>query len=161
MEREFFASHTVSELRSWSDYALEAEGRLVEPMAYDAGTDTYVPIAWADAFALVGETLRGLDSPNQASFYPSGRLSNEATFLYQLWVREFGTNNLPDVLVARPAGRRARRPGRARRAPSPGRPTLACAVGAGASPAGWGNPSPHRLLQAGLQGPRRGSAPRR
>ena len=55
-----------------------------------------MPIAWADALALVGETLRGLDSPNQASFYTSGRLSNEATFLYQLWVREFGTNNLPD-----------------------------------------------------------------
>ncbi len=106
VEREFFASHTVSELRSWSDYALEAEGRLVEPMAYDAGTDTYVPIAWADAFALVGETLRGLDSPNQASFYTSGRLSNEATFLYQLWVREFGTNNLPDVLEHVPRGQR-------------------------------------------------------
>ena len=63
MEREFFASHTVSELRSWSDYALEAEGRLVEPMAYDAVTDTYVPIAWADAFALVGETLRVRSAP--------------------------------------------------------------------------------------------------
>ena len=96
VSREFFAAHTVSELRSWSDYALEAQGRLVEPMAYDAGTDKYVPIAWADALALVGETLRGLDSPDQASFYTSGRLSNEATFLYQLWVREFGTNNLPD-----------------------------------------------------------------
>ena len=67
--REFFASHTVSEPRSWSDYALEAKGRLVEPMAYDAGSDRYVPIGWADAFALVGEALRGLDSPDQASFY--------------------------------------------------------------------------------------------
>ena len=55
-----------------------------------------MPISWADAFELVGSTLRGLDSPHQASFYTSGRLSNEATFLYQLWVREFGTNNLPD-----------------------------------------------------------------
>ena len=96
VERGFFASHTVTELRSWSDYGLEAAGRLVEPMAYNAGTDKYVPISWTDAFSLVGESLRGLDSPNQASFYTSGRLSNEATFLYQLWAREFGTNNLPD-----------------------------------------------------------------
>jgi anaerobic selenocysteine-containing dehydrogenase len=55
-----------------------------------------VPISWPGAFELAGSTLRGLDSPHQASFYTSGRLSNEATFLYQLWVREFGTNNLPD-----------------------------------------------------------------
>ena len=63
---------------------------------YDAATDQYVPISWADAFELVGRTLRALDSPNQAAFYTSGRLGNEATFLYQLLVREFGTNNLPD-----------------------------------------------------------------
>ncbi|MDX6579406.1 MAG: hypothetical protein QOJ47_955 [Gaiellales bacterium] len=94
--REFFAAHTVSELAEWSDYDLEAVGRLAEPMSYDPATDTYQPISWADAFALVGSTLRGLASPHQASFYTSGRLSNEATFLYQLWVREFGTNNLPD-----------------------------------------------------------------
>jgi molybdopterin-dependent oxidoreductase alpha subunit len=65
-------------------------------MAYDAASDRYVPIAWADAFARIGGTLRGLESPHQASFYTSGRLGNEATFLYQLFVREFGTNNLPD-----------------------------------------------------------------
>jgi molybdopterin-dependent oxidoreductase alpha subunit len=65
-------------------------------MSYDAATDTYVPITWQEAFELVGSTLRGLASPHEASFYTSGRLSNEATFLYQLWVREFGTNNLPD-----------------------------------------------------------------
>src|SRR5690349_21545599 len=65
-------------------------------MSYDPGTDTYVPISWDDAYALVGDTLRGLAGPHQASFYTSGRLANEATFLYQLWVREFGTNNLPD-----------------------------------------------------------------
>jgi molybdopterin-dependent oxidoreductase alpha subunit len=94
--REFFAAHTVSELAEWGDYDLEAVGRLAEPMSYDPATDTYGPISWEDAFALVGSTLRGLASPNQASFYTSGRLSNEATFLYQLWVREFGTNNLPD-----------------------------------------------------------------
>jgi molybdopterin-dependent oxidoreductase alpha subunit len=94
--RDFFAAHTVTELSAWSDHALEDQGRLTEPMSYDAQSDRYVPISWDDAFELVGSTLRGLDSPNQASFYTSGRLSNEASFLYQLWVREFGTNNLPD-----------------------------------------------------------------
>jgi molybdopterin-dependent oxidoreductase alpha subunit len=96
VDRAFFAAHTVSELAGWSDYELEAEGRLAEPMSYDAASDMYVPISWEEAFELVGSTLRGLDSPHEASFYTSGRLSNEATFLYQLWVREFGTNNLPD-----------------------------------------------------------------
>jgi molybdopterin-dependent oxidoreductase alpha subunit len=95
-DREFFAAHTVSELTGWNDYDLEAVGRLAEPLSYDPASDSYQPISWEDAFALVGGTLRGLDSPHQASFYTSGRLSNEATFLYQLWVREFGTNNLPD-----------------------------------------------------------------
>lgn len=96
VDRAFFASHTVTELSGWTDFALEDQGRLTEPMSYDPATDTYVPISWRDAFTLVGSTLRGLDSPHRASFYTSGRLSNEATFLYQLWVREFGTNNLPD-----------------------------------------------------------------
>jgi molybdopterin-dependent oxidoreductase alpha subunit len=95
-DRDFFAEHTVSELAEWSDYDLEAVGRLAEPLSYNAAGDRYEPISWEDAFALVGETLRGLASPNEAAFYTSGRLSNEATFLYQLWVREFGTNNLPD-----------------------------------------------------------------
>jgi molybdopterin-dependent oxidoreductase alpha subunit len=94
--REFFAAHSVTELSGWSDYALENQGRLTEPMVYDPGTDHYVPISWKDAFALVGRTLRELDSPDQASFYTSGRLGNEATFLYQLMARELGTNNLPD-----------------------------------------------------------------
>src|SRR4051812_19402112 len=93
---EFFAAHTVTELESWSDFALEDQGRLVEPLSYDEERDTYVPISWDDAFALAGETLRGLASPDEASFYTSGRLGNEATFLYQLWARELGTNNLPD-----------------------------------------------------------------
>jgi molybdopterin-dependent oxidoreductase alpha subunit len=92
----FFAAHTVSELAGWSDYDLEAVGRLAEPLSYNPATDKYEPISWQDAFALVGDTLRHLASPHQACFYTSGRLSNEATFLYQLWVREFGTNNLPD-----------------------------------------------------------------
>jgi molybdopterin-dependent oxidoreductase alpha subunit len=94
--REFFAAHTVAELSAWPDHALEKQGRLTEPMVYDEATDRYVPISWQDAFDLVGEALRGLPSPHQAAFYTSGRLNNEATFLYQLWVREFGTNNLPD-----------------------------------------------------------------
>ncbi|MGW5943420.1 FdhF/YdeP family oxidoreductase [Streptomyces celluloflavus] len=94
--REFFAAHSVTELSGWSDYALENQGRLTEPMVYDPGTDHYLPISWKDAFALVGRTLRELDSPHQASFYTSGRLGNEATFLYQLMARELGTNNLPD-----------------------------------------------------------------
>ncbi|MFI6152940.1 FdhF/YdeP family oxidoreductase [Kitasatospora sp. NPDC051170] len=94
--REFFAAHSVSELSGWSDFALEDQGRLTEPMVYDAATDHYVPIGWKDAFELVGATLRGLDDPGKAAYYTSGRLGNEATFLYQLMARELGTNNLPD-----------------------------------------------------------------
>ncbi|GAA1086389.1 FdhF/YdeP family oxidoreductase [Tsukamurella strandjordii] len=94
--REFFATHTVTELADWTDFDLEDQGRLTEPMVYDADSDKYVPISWDAAFALVGEELRGLASPDEASFYTSGRLSNEATFLYQLLAREYGTNNLPD-----------------------------------------------------------------
>ncbi|MDL4777073.1 FdhF/YdeP family oxidoreductase [Actinomadura xylanilytica] len=93
---EFFAAHTVAELSEWTDFALEDQGRLTEPMVYDAESDRYVPITWHDAFELVGGELRGLNHPDRAAFYTSGRLSNEASFLYQLWVREFGTNNLPD-----------------------------------------------------------------
>lgn len=96
VDHAFFDQHTVTELSGWSDYALEKQGRLTEPMVYDAETDKYVPISWSDAFVLVGKTLRALPDPNMASFYTSGRLSNEATFLYQLWAREYGTNNLPD-----------------------------------------------------------------
>ncbi|SOD91270.1 FdhF/YdeP family oxidoreductase [Streptomyces sp. Ag109_G2-15] len=94
--RDFFAAHSVTELFGWSDFDLEDQGRLTEPMVYDPESDHYVPIRWHDAFELVGRTLRELDDPNQASFYTSGRLGNEATFLYQLLARELGTNNLPD-----------------------------------------------------------------
>ncbi|WUH89499.1 FdhF/YdeP family oxidoreductase [Streptomyces sp. NBC_00433] len=94
--RDFFAAHSVSELYGWSDYDLENQGRLTEPMVYDPESDHYVPISWKDAFEVVGRALRELDSPDQASFYTSGRLGNEATFLYQLMIREFGTNNMPD-----------------------------------------------------------------
>ncbi|MEU3074171.1 FdhF/YdeP family oxidoreductase [Streptomyces laurentii] len=94
--RDFFAAHSVTELAEWSDFALEDQGRLTEPMVYDPDADHYVPISWKNAFELVGRTLRELDDPNQAAFYTSGRLGNEATFLYQLMARELGTNNLPD-----------------------------------------------------------------
>ncbi len=92
----FFAQHTVSELSEWNDHDLEMVGRLAEPLVYNSTTDKYEPISWDDAYALVGNALRNLQSPNQAAFYTSGRLSNEATFLYQLLIREFGTNNMPD-----------------------------------------------------------------
>ncbi|MRH87901.1 FdhF/YdeP family oxidoreductase [Nocardia sp. SYP-A9097] len=93
---EFFAQHTVSELARWSEFDLENQGRLTEPMSYDPASDKYAPISWKDAFELAGRTLRELDDPNQAAYYTSGRLGNEATFLYQLMARELGTNNLPD-----------------------------------------------------------------
>ncbi|KPC50420.1 FdhF/YdeP family oxidoreductase [Amantichitinum ursilacus] len=94
--REFFAGHSVTELLAHDDYWLEAQGRLTEPMRYDAATDHYVPVQWDDAFALIARHLNALDHPDQALFYTSGRTSNEAAFLYQLFIREFGTNNLPD-----------------------------------------------------------------
>jgi molybdopterin-dependent oxidoreductase alpha subunit len=94
--RDFFAAHTVRELEQHSDYWLEEQGRLTEPMRYDAASDHYVPIAWEEAFALIGRELRALDTPDHAEFYTSGRTSNEAAFLYQLFVRRFGTNNFPD-----------------------------------------------------------------
>ncbi|OFI38198.1 formate dehydrogenase [Arthrobacter sp. SW1] len=94
--REFFAQHSVSELSGWTEFELENKGRLTEPMVYDPATDHYVPISWGEAFDMIGRALHELDDPNQASFYTSGRLGNEATFLYQLMARELGTNNLPD-----------------------------------------------------------------
>ena len=94
--REFFARHTISELMQQSDYWLEMQGRLTEPMRYDAATDRYVPCSWDDAFGLIGQHLRKLDSPHQAEFYTSGRTANETAFLYAIFVREFGTNNFPD-----------------------------------------------------------------
>ena len=94
--RDFFAAHTVSELTKWTDFDLENAGRLTEPMRYDAASDKYVPITWDEAFEFAGRYFRNLQDPNQAAFYTSGRLSNEATFLYQLFARELGTNNLPD-----------------------------------------------------------------
>ena len=93
---EFFARHTVTELMAQSDYELERHGRLTDPMVYDRATDKYVPIAWDDAFALIARHLNALDDPDRAAFYTSGRASNEAAFLYQLFARMVGTNNFPD-----------------------------------------------------------------
>jgi molybdopterin-dependent oxidoreductase alpha subunit len=93
---EFFAEHTVTELSGWSDYELEMVGRLTHPMAYDAKSDHYLPVSWAEAFSIVGRHLNTLPDPNMAEFYTSGRTSNEAAFLFQLFVREYGTNNFPD-----------------------------------------------------------------
>ncbi|WP_313263103.1 FdhF/YdeP family oxidoreductase [Stutzerimonas kunmingensis] len=92
----FFARYSVSQLRAQSDYWLEYQGRLTEPMRYDRASDHYVPVSWDAAFNLIGEQLKRLDSPQQAEFYTSGRASNEAAFLYQLFVRAYGSNNFPD-----------------------------------------------------------------
>ncbi|HTT06599.1 MAG TPA: FdhF/YdeP family oxidoreductase [Steroidobacteraceae bacterium] len=93
--REFFASHRVSELAAWDDHHLEAAGRLTEPMRYDAGSDRYVPVPWQDAFQDIGARLRALD-PRNTVFYTSGRACLEAAFLYALFARAYGHNNLPD-----------------------------------------------------------------
>ena len=94
--RDFFAQHTVTELMEQTDYWLEMQGRLTEPMRYDTASDKYVPVSWDEAFATIGRHLRALDSPDEAEFYTSGRTPNEAAFLYSIFVREFGTNNFPD-----------------------------------------------------------------
>ncbi|MGU7775545.1 FdhF/YdeP family oxidoreductase [Burkholderia sp. MR1-5-21] len=92
---EFFAANTVSSLLRMSDYELENMGRLTHPLVYDRATDTFRPVEWDDAFARIGDVLRGL-APEQVEFYTSGRASNEAAYLYQLFAREYGTNNFPD-----------------------------------------------------------------
>ena len=93
---EFFARHSVADLEAQSDHWLEAQGRLTTPMHLAPGASHYRPITWDDALKLVGGTLRDLPDPNRALFYTSGRASNEAAFLYQLFARKLGTNNLPD-----------------------------------------------------------------
>ena len=96
VDAAFFAANDVTSLRARSDHWLEQQGRLVAPMVKRPGRGHYEPIAWDDAFALIGSTLKSLASPDDAVFYTSGRASNEAAFLYQLLVRAYGTNNLPD-----------------------------------------------------------------
>ncbi|MEM9822152.1 MAG: molybdopterin-dependent oxidoreductase, partial [Bacteroidota bacterium] len=93
---DFFKKHSVEELSNWSDYQLGKSGRLTHPMILRAGQSHYEPIEWEAAFAFIARELNGLASPDEAIFYTSGRTSNEAAFLYQLFVRQFGTNNLPD-----------------------------------------------------------------
>jgi molybdopterin-dependent oxidoreductase alpha subunit len=93
---EFFKEWSVAELSRKSDYWLGKQGRITEPVVLREGATHYEAISWTDAFALVADELRALSSPDEAIFYTSGRTSNEAAFLYQLFVREFGTNNLPD-----------------------------------------------------------------
>ncbi|NBX24813.1 MAG: hypothetical protein EBQ99_01970 [Planctomycetes bacterium] len=95
-DRDFFARHSVQALAERDDHQLGQSGRLTEPMHRAPGDTHYRPIAWDDAFALTARHLRSLASPNEAVFYTSGRTSNEAAFLYQLFVRLYGTNNLPD-----------------------------------------------------------------
>ena len=93
---EFFRQHSVAELAAQSDLWLGKQGRLTHPMVLREGDTHYEPISWEGALALVAEELNALGSPDEACFYTSGRTSNEAAFLYQLFVRQFGTNNLPD-----------------------------------------------------------------
>lgn len=93
---EFFRQHSISELGRHSDLWLNQQGRLTEPMVKRPGSDRYEPISWSDVFRLLSEELKSLDSPDEAVFYTSGRISNEAAFVLQLFARVFGTNNLPD-----------------------------------------------------------------
>ena len=93
---KYFEEHSVEELSLRSDYELNALGRLTEPLVLREGSIHYTPISWEDAFTLIADELHNLNSPDEAIFYTSGRSSNEAAFLYGLFARAFGTNNLPD-----------------------------------------------------------------
>ncbi len=96
VDRSFFARHSVADLLKRSDYWLNRQGRLTEPMILRPGATHYEPLSWEDAFEVIARELRALPTPDAAAFYTSGRTSNEAAFLYQLFARQFGTNNLPD-----------------------------------------------------------------
>lgn len=93
---DFFAKNSVADLSQLNDYEIGKKGRIAEPMYLAEGATHYQPISWDNAFAKIANHLNKLNSPHEAVFYTSGRTSNEAAFLYQLFVREFGTNNLPD-----------------------------------------------------------------
>jgi molybdopterin-dependent oxidoreductase alpha subunit len=95
VDAAFFAQHSIAELAERSDYELEQLGRLTEPVIKEMDSDRYHPIPWDDAFAVIAEHLHAA-KPEEAVFYTSGRTSNEAAFLYQLFARSYGTNNLPD-----------------------------------------------------------------
>lgn len=92
----FFKKYSVEELSTWTDYQIGKAGRITEPMYLKEGSSHYEPISWENAFKLIGDKLNSLSSPNQACFYTSGRTSNEAAYMYQLFARQLGTNNLPD-----------------------------------------------------------------
>ncbi len=92
---DVFAKHTITELKGWSDYDLEQTGRLTQPMRYDSESDTYVPVGWDEAFAGIAAELKALD-PKSTIFYASGRASLETSYLYALFARLYGHNNLPD-----------------------------------------------------------------
>ncbi|MDM7922763.1 MAG: hypothetical protein QUS14_10725 [Pyrinomonadaceae bacterium] len=94
--REFFASHSVAELKQRSDFWLNKQGRLTEPLILREGGTHYEPVTWEEAIGLIAGELNSLASPDEAVFYTSGRTSNEAACLYHLLVRPIGTNNLPD-----------------------------------------------------------------
>jgi formate dehydrogenase major subunit len=94
--REFWQEHPIPVLLQKTEYWLGMQGRLIEPVYKAADSDSYTPITWDEAFRIVSDKLRSLDSPDEAAFYTSGRTSNEAAFEYQLFARAFGTNNLPD-----------------------------------------------------------------
>ena len=93
---EFFAKYSIKELAAKSDYWLNQQGRLTSPMVRHANATHYQPITWPEAFSMIAQQLNSLDSPDQASFYTSGKTTNEPAFLMQLFARQFGTNNLPD-----------------------------------------------------------------
>ncbi|EPF17387.1 Formate dehydrogenase H [Cedecea davisae] len=96
IDNEFFAQHSVSKLYQQSDYFLEYQGRLTEPLSYNSETDHYEPISWASALRMIAQHIVQMDNPNQIELYTSGRASNEASYLYQLFGRMLGTNNFPD-----------------------------------------------------------------
>lgn len=93
---DFFARHSVAEMGTWTDFELGKKGRLSIPVVLQPGASHYTPVSWDDAFAMIAETMQQMSHPDEAVFYTSGRTSNEAAFLYQLFVRMTGTNNLPD-----------------------------------------------------------------
>ncbi len=95
IDEQFFAAHTLRELETWSDHDLEEEGRLTRPMRWEAASDHYVPVDWNEAFQAIGRELKALD-PKSVVFYTSGRASLEAAYMYSLFARLYGTNNLPD-----------------------------------------------------------------
>lgn len=96
VDKNFFAKHSIDDLLNRSDYWLNKQGRISQPMYKKSGASHYVPLSWEESISKISDKLKSLTNPNRAVFYTSGRTSNEAAFLYQAFVREYGTNNLPD-----------------------------------------------------------------